>query len=114
MCLVYGIQFLDSEPHTGQVEELADNRSELVLSYAAVMGMIEDIGMTGSQYSWLAGIFYFGSPLPDRDLTLLIVNRIPRLGISHQQTNAEATSRKVHGLLYRYVGRRSVLARWHL
>lgn len=30
------------------------------LSYAALYGMNEDLGLTGSQYSWLSSLFYFG------------------------------------------------------
>jgi hypothetical protein len=30
------------------------------LSYAAIFGIIEDLDLHGTQYSWLSSIFYFG------------------------------------------------------
>jgi len=30
------------------------------LSYAAIFGIREDLGIVGTQYSWLSSIFYFG------------------------------------------------------
>ena len=33
---------------------------KVTLSYAAVYGLREDLGLVGSQYSWVASIFYFG------------------------------------------------------
>ena len=35
---------------------------ETTLSYASVMGLQSDIGLTGDQYQWLGSIFYFGEP----------------------------------------------------
>ncbi|PYH48137.1 putative MFS allantoate transporter [Aspergillus saccharolyticus JOP 1030-1] len=31
-----------------------------MLSYAAIMGIMQDLGLTGSEYSWSSAIFYFG------------------------------------------------------
>lgn len=47
MCIVYGLQFLD----------------KTTLSYASVMGISKDIGLTKNEYNWLASVFYFGKPL---------------------------------------------------
>ncbi|KAK4233458.1 putative MFS allantoate transporter [Achaetomium macrosporum] len=44
MCLVYGMNYLD----------------KTTLSYASVMGIKTDIGLTGDQYQWLGSLFYFG------------------------------------------------------
>ncbi|KAJ5984599.1 MFS allantoate transporter [Penicillium waksmanii] len=44
MCCVYGMNFLD----------------KTTLSYASIMGIKEDLGLVGDQYSWLGSIFYFG------------------------------------------------------
>lgn len=30
------------------------------LSYAAIFGINEDLGLSGEQYSWLSSVFYFG------------------------------------------------------
>jgi len=30
------------------------------LSYTSLMGLIQDLHLTGNQYSWSSGIFYFG------------------------------------------------------
>ena len=46
MCTVYGLQFLD----------------KTTLSYASVMGISKDIGLTKNEYNWLASVFYFGKP----------------------------------------------------
>lgn len=42
--LIYSLQFLD----------------KLTLSYASIMGLKEDIHMTGSEYSWASSMFYLG------------------------------------------------------
>jgi len=46
---------------------------ETTLSYASVMGLQSDIGLTGDQYQWLGSIFYFGEPctLSNSDLSRL-------------------------------------------
>ncbi|KAJ5220704.1 MFS allantoate transporter [Penicillium citrinum] len=44
MCCVYGMNFLD----------------KTTLSYSSIMGLKEDLGLVGDQYSWLGSIFYFG------------------------------------------------------
>jgi hypothetical protein len=30
------------------------------LNYSALMGLLQDLHLTGHQYSWASGIFYFG------------------------------------------------------
>ncbi|KAH9900158.1 MFS general substrate transporter [Xylariomycetidae sp. FL2044] len=44
LCIVYGLNYLD----------------KTTLSYASVMGLQKDIHISGSQYSWVASMFYFG------------------------------------------------------
>jgi MFS transporter, ACS family, allantoate permease len=44
MCIIYGLQFLD----------------KTTLSYANIMGLKTSTNTTGSQYSWLGSMFYFG------------------------------------------------------
>ena len=34
--------------------------SQTTLSYAAIFGIVEDLDLHGTQYSWLSSIFYFG------------------------------------------------------
>jgi ACS family allantoate permease-like MFS transporter len=40
--------------------------SETTLSYASIMGLKEDLGLVGDQYSWLGSLFYFGKNPPIR------------------------------------------------
>ncbi|KAI9720350.1 MAG: hypothetical protein M1828_005734 [Chrysothrix sp. TS-e1954] len=44
LCLVYGFNFLD----------------KTAISYASVMGINKDLGITKYEYSWLGSLFYFG------------------------------------------------------
>lgn len=44
LCLVYGLNYLD----------------KTTVSYASVMGLKSDIGLSGHQYSWIGSMFYFG------------------------------------------------------
>lgn len=44
MCVIYGLQFLD----------------KTTISYASIMGLRDDIGLTGDNYQWLGSMFYFG------------------------------------------------------
>ncbi|KAF2457743.1 putative MFS allantoate transporter [Lineolata rhizophorae] len=44
MCVVYGLNFLD----------------KTTLSYASIMGLREDLNLSGQDYSWLGSLFYFG------------------------------------------------------
>lgn len=30
------------------------------LNYTSLMGLLQDLHLTGNQYSWASGIFYFG------------------------------------------------------
>ena len=43
LCVVYGLNYLD----------------KTTLSYASVMGIKADIGLSGDEYSWLGSVFYF-------------------------------------------------------
>ncbi|KAL9012317.1 MAG: hypothetical protein Q9173_002912 [Seirophora scorigena] len=44
LCVIYGLNYLD----------------KTTLSYASVMGIREDINLTGDDYQWLSSMFYFG------------------------------------------------------
>lgn len=33
---------------------------QTTLSYAAIFGIVEDLNLQGTEYSWLSSIFYFG------------------------------------------------------
>jgi hypothetical protein len=44
LAFCYFLQFLDKQS----------------LSYASILGMVQDTGLHGSQFSWTASIFYFG------------------------------------------------------
>lgn len=44
MCAIFFLQYIDKQS----------------LSYASVFGLIEDLNMTSSQYSWTSSIFYIG------------------------------------------------------
>ncbi|KAJ9299644.1 hypothetical protein DTO271G3_2528 [Paecilomyces variotii] len=44
MCVIYGLNYLD----------------KTTLSYASIMGIKTDIGLTGDDYQWLGSMFYFG------------------------------------------------------
>lgn len=60
------------------------------LSYAAVFGLIEDLDLHGSEYSWCTSIFYFGRHIyaPGCYVYFLTPNRSARgrlsLHISHE------------------------------
>ena len=65
MCLVYGLNYLDSMCATcawvlSVLDSFAKVLPETTLSYASIMGIQEDIGLVGDDYSWLASMFYFG------------------------------------------------------
>lgn len=44
LCIVYGLNFLD----------------KTTVSYASIMGLKTDIGLSGQDYSWVGSMFYFG------------------------------------------------------
>ena len=44
MCIVYGLNYLD----------------KTTISYASIMGLEEELGLTKNNYQWLGSIFYFG------------------------------------------------------
>ncbi|ODM23084.1 hypothetical protein SI65_00673 [Aspergillus cristatus] len=60
MCTVYFLQYLD----------------KLSLGYAAVFGLIEDLGLQGSQYSWCTSIFYFGQLVAEGPF-IYLMGRLP-------------------------------------
>jgi hypothetical protein len=60
MSLSYLFQFLDKS----------------ALGYTAIMGLRTDLSMTGSQYSWSSGIYYFGYLVASYPVAWLLV-RLP-------------------------------------
>ena len=60
MSLSYLFQFLDKS----------------ALGYTAIMGLTTDLSMTGSQYSWSSGIYYFGYLVASYPVAWLLV-RLP-------------------------------------
>ncbi|GAB7325683.1 hypothetical protein MBLNU13_g09655t1 [Cladosporium sp. NU13] len=60
MSLSYLFQFLDKS----------------ALGYTAIMGLTKDLSMTGSQYSWSSGIYYFGYLVASYPVAWLLV-RLP-------------------------------------
>ncbi|KAL8744738.1 MAG: hypothetical protein Q9184_007961, partial [Pyrenodesmia sp. 2 TL-2023] len=44
----------------GKQSQSIDRLPETTLSYASVMGIKEDINLTGDDYQWLSSMFYFG------------------------------------------------------
>ncbi|KAE8406888.1 MFS general substrate transporter [Aspergillus pseudonomiae] len=60
MCLVFFSQYLDKQS----------------LSYASVFGMIEDLDLHGSQFSWLGSIFYVGQ-LVSEFPAMYLMSRLP-------------------------------------
>ncbi|KAL8930433.1 MAG: hypothetical protein Q9208_000617 [Pyrenodesmia sp. 3 TL-2023] len=68
LCVIYGLNYLD----------------KTTLSYASVMGIKQDINLTGDDYQWLSSMFYFGELIRKRprlmhrqlgDLLLLTTER---------------------------------------
>ena len=60
MCFVFFLQYLDKQS----------------LSYAAVFGLIEDLDMTSSQYSWSSSIFYIGQLVSEYPF-IYLMSRLP-------------------------------------
>jgi hypothetical protein len=60
MSLSYLFQFLDKS----------------ALGYTAIMGLRSDLSITGSQYSWSSGIYYFGYLVASYPVAWLLV-RLP-------------------------------------
>lgn len=60
MCLVFFFQYLDKQS----------------LSYASVVGLITDLNMTSSQYSWCSSIFYFGQLVSEYPF-IYLMSRLP-------------------------------------
>lgn len=67
--------------------------SETTLSYASVMGIKKDIKLVKDDYQWLGSMFYFGiSENEVKSWITLTSIRVPGVGISDEQTAANATS----------------------
>jgi hypothetical protein len=60
MCFVFFLQYLDKQS----------------LSYAGVFGLIEDLNMTSSQYSWSSSIFYVGQLVSEYPF-IYLMSRLP-------------------------------------
>ncbi|RAH72237.1 MFS general substrate transporter [Aspergillus aculeatinus CBS 121060] len=60
MCFVFFLQYLDKQS----------------LSYAAVFGLIEDLNLTNSQYSWSSSIFYVGQLVAEYPF-IYLMSRLP-------------------------------------
>ncbi|CAG7986298.1 unnamed protein product [Penicillium olsonii] len=60
MCFVFFLQYLDKQS----------------LSYAGVFGLIEDLDMTSSQYSWSSSIFYVGQLVSEYPF-IYLMSRLP-------------------------------------
>ncbi|KAJ5528695.1 hypothetical protein N7527_002088, partial [Penicillium freii] len=60
MCFVFFLQYLDKQS----------------LSYAGVFGLIEDLNMTSSQYSWSSSIFYVGQLVAEYPF-IHLMSRLP-------------------------------------
>jgi ACS family allantoate permease-like MFS transporter len=55
ICIVYFLQYID----------------KTAISYASVTGIIESTGLHGSQFNWVASIFFFGYVASSLDLDTL-------------------------------------------
>ena len=68
---VFGILFTmyrrPFSPNTSIAKGMLDIDKQS-LSYASVFGLIEDLNLHGTQYSWCSSIFYFGRPRLNRDV----------------------------------------------
>ncbi|KAL4939960.1 hypothetical protein BDV06DRAFT_230701 [Aspergillus oleicola] len=60
MCLVFFLQYLDKQS----------------LSYAGVFGLMEDLSLTNSQYSWCSSIFYIGQLVAEYPF-IYLMSRLP-------------------------------------
>ena len=60
MCFVFFLQYLDKQS----------------LSYAAVFGLIDDLDLTSSQYSWSSSIFYVGQLVSEYPF-IYLMSRLP-------------------------------------
>ncbi|CAI7619475.1 unnamed protein product [Penicillium manginii] len=60
MCFVFFLQYLDKQS----------------LSYAAVFGLIDDLNLTNSQYSWSSSIFYVGQLVSEYPF-IYLMSRLP-------------------------------------
>ncbi|KAL4969179.1 major facilitator superfamily domain-containing protein [Aspergillus stella-maris] len=60
MCLVFFLQYLDKQS----------------LSYAGVFGLMDDLSLTNSQYSWCSSIFYIGQLVAEYPF-IYLMSRLP-------------------------------------
>ncbi|KAL4871617.1 hypothetical protein BDV12DRAFT_206304 [Aspergillus spectabilis] len=60
MCIVFLLQYLDKQS----------------LSYAGVFGLLEDLGLSNSQYSWCSSIFYVGQLVAEYPF-IYLMSRLP-------------------------------------
>jgi ACS family allantoate permease-like MFS transporter len=65
MCIVYGMNYLDSMihlhgPSRRRVLIYTPCLAETTISYASVMGLQKDLHLVGDNYQWLGSMFYFG------------------------------------------------------
>lgn len=49
-----------SSPDPSEGDGLTRQIDKTTLSYAAIFGIEDDLGLSGSEYSWLSSVFYFG------------------------------------------------------
>ena len=61
MAMAYLFQFLD----------------KMALSYTAILGVREDLHLTGSQYSWSSAIYYFGYLIATYPIAGVLMVRYP-------------------------------------
>lgn len=61
MCIVYFLQCTQLLLVFSDFLTPATDLDKLSLGYAAVFGLIEDLHLQGSEYSWCTSIFYFGA-----------------------------------------------------
>ena len=63
MCVVYGLNYLDSKLASSSVmnRAAAHDLLETTLSYASITGIQKDIGLVGDNYQWVC-LVLFGFP----------------------------------------------------
>lgn len=62
MCIVYGMNYLDSKDSMFEIgtRSEANSEKETTISYASIMGLKTDLNLVGDDYQWLGSLFYFG------------------------------------------------------
>lgn len=61
MAIAYLFQFLD----------------KTCLSYASILGLREELSLTGSEYSWSSSVYYFGYLIASYPVAGVILVRLP-------------------------------------